>query len=80
MRIRQRTRKRLPGAGRPKLPPGQLKLKQAYVALTQAEKDRYELEARSENLTLSYYLRKCLDLPIDGAIRRRPVSEESQAV
>jgi hypothetical protein len=52
------------GAGRKPRSPRKLKAKPAYVSLTAEEKARFERAAERAGLTLSYYLRTQLGLPI----------------
>lgn len=55
-----------PGAGRkPYLKEGSQKKSSAYVSLTDVEKEKFEALAEKRGLTLSYYLRERLGLPID---------------
>lgn len=55
-----------PGAGRPAyLREGLQKEKSAYVSMTDREKERFKKQAAKEGLTLSFFLRKQLGLPIE---------------
>lgn len=54
-----------PGAGRPAyLDDGYQKEKSAYVSMTDTEKEEFKRLAAEAGLTLSFYLRKRLKLPI----------------
>jgi hypothetical protein len=52
------------GSGRKPGSPRKLKATPAFVSLTDGEKARLEREAERKGLTLSYYLRLKLGLPI----------------
>jgi hypothetical protein len=54
------------GAGRPAyLKDGFQKEKSAYVSMTDREKEKFKRLAAKDGLTLSFYLRKRLGLPIE---------------
>jgi hypothetical protein len=53
-----------PGAGRPPFRPGKRKERPAYIGLTSAEYEVFERRAEKRGLTLSFYLREKLGLPI----------------
>jgi hypothetical protein len=53
------------GAGRRPASPRKLKAAPAYISLTALEKQRLEKAAAKRGLTLSFYLREKLGLPIE---------------
>lgn len=62
------------GAGRKPFKPGKRKESPAYVSMTTREKAKLQAKAKKKNLTLSFYIRDQLGLPID-----EPLPEELSA-
>jgi hypothetical protein len=54
-----------PGAGRPPFAAGKRKERPTYVALTAAEFDKLERAAQKRRLSVSFYIRERLGLPVD---------------